>query len=174
LFEEYFEGEQPEHLSENISTKTLMIFKDPNNIKRAATSIAWHPEQSELRVGVTYAMLRFQQMPHDMPRESYIWNLSNPNFPEKTLLAPSPLCTMAFNHKNSEIIVGGSYNGSLSFFDTRSGSSSGVIRPFKTTILEKSHHDPVYDVYWLTLGKAGSECVSCSTDGQLLWWDYKL
>ncbi len=71
-----------------------MIFKDPNQIKRAATKIVWHPEQHELRVGVTYAMLRFQQMPHDMPRESYIWNLNNPNFPEKTLLAPSPLCAL--------------------------------------------------------------------------------
>ena len=112
-------------------------------------------------------------MPHDMPRESYIWNLNNPIFPEKTLLAPSPLCTLAFNHKNSDIVVGGSYNGSLSFFDTRQGNSQGVVRPFKTTILEKSHHDPVYDVYWLTLGKTGSECVSSSTDGRLLWWDMK-
>jgi len=24
-------------------------------------------------------------MPFNMPRESYIWNLNNPNFPEKTL-----------------------------------------------------------------------------------------
>lgn len=123
MFEEYFSGEQAEHLSESITTKTLMIFKDPNNIKRAATSIQWHPEVTEMRVGVTYAMLRFQQMPVDMPRESYIWNLNNPNFPEKTLLAPSPLCTMAFNHKNSDYVVGGSYNGSLSFFDTRTGNS---------------------------------------------------
>ena len=60
LFEEYFAGEQPEHLSESITTKTLMIFKDPNQIKRAATKIAWHPETSEMRVGVSYAMLRFQ------------------------------------------------------------------------------------------------------------------
>lgn len=60
LFEEYFAGEQPENLSENITTKTLMIFKDPNQIKRAATKIAWHPETSEMRIGVTYAMLRFQ------------------------------------------------------------------------------------------------------------------
>jgi len=80
-----------------------MIFKDPNNFKRSATKIAWHPETSEMRVGVTYSMLRFQQMPVDMPRESYIWNLNDPNFPEKTLLPPSPLCTLAFNHKNSDI-----------------------------------------------------------------------
>ncbi len=85
-FEEYFSGEQPEHLSETISTKTVMIFKDPNPVKRAVTKIAWHPESAiDLRVGVAYAMLRFQQMPPRMPLNSYIWNLNNPNFPEKTL-----------------------------------------------------------------------------------------
>jgi dynein intermediate chain 2 len=150
-----------------------MIFKDPNPVKRAVTSIAWHPDtSSDLRVGVTYAMLRFQQMPKDMPRESYIWNLNNPNFPEKTLLAPSPLCSMAFNHKHNDIVVGGSYNGSLSFFDLRVGSSSGVIKPLKTTILEQSHHDPVYDVQWLTHEKSGTKCASSSTDGRIHWWDY--
>ena len=80
---------------------------------------------------------------------------------------------MAFNHKSPEIVVGGSYNGSLSFFDTRMGNSEGVIKPFKTTILEKSHHDPVYNVEWTAIGKTGSEVVSSSTDGRLLWWDYK-
>ena len=116
-------------------------------------------------------MLRFQQMPNDMPKESYIWNLNNPNFPEKTLLPPSPLCCMAFNHKNADIIVGGSYNGSLSFFDTRDGNSAGVIRPVMTTVLEKSHHDPVYDVSWLQTGKAANECVSVASDGRIIWWD---
>jgi dynein intermediate chain 2, axonemal len=37
LFEEYFAGEDPESLSENITTKTMMIFKDPNPMKRSAT-----------------------------------------------------------------------------------------------------------------------------------------
>jgi dynein intermediate chain 2 len=174
LFEEYFEGETPEHLSETISTKTVMIFKDPNPVKRAVTKIAWHPDtSSDLRIGVSYAMLRFQQMPPKMPLYSYIWNLNNPNFPEKTLSPPSALCTMVFNHKNSDIIVGGSYNGTLSFFDLKKGSSSGVFKPTDTTSLEKSHHDPVYDVYWLTVGKTGTECVSTSTDGRVLWWDMK-
>jgi dynein intermediate chain 2, axonemal len=174
LFEEYFHGEQPELSSESISTKTVMIFKDPNPIRRAVTKINWHPEATtDLRIGVSYAMLRFQQMPPKMPLQSYIWNLNNPNHPEKTLAPPSSLCTMVFNHKNSDIIVGGSYNGSLSFFDQRKGSSSGVIKPVETTLLEKSHHDPVYDIYWLTVGKSGTECVSTSTDGRILWWDMK-
>ena len=31
----------------------------------------------------------------------------------------------------------------------------------------------MYDVFWLTVGKSGTECVSTSTDGRLLWWDQK-
>ena len=105
-----------------------------------------------------------------MPLNSYIWHLNNPNFPEKTLSPPSALCTMVFNHKNSDIIVAGSYNGSISVFDQRMGNSAGVIKPGQTTNLESSHHDPVYDVYFV-MSKTGNECVSTSTDGRVLWWD---
>ena len=174
LFEEYFAGEQPDHQAEQISTKTLMLFKDPNPIKRAVTKITWHPDvSSDLRVAVSYAILRFQQMPPKMPLYSYIWNLNNPNYPEKVLAPPSALCTLAFNHKNPDIVVGGSYNGSLSIFDLKKGSSRPVITPVETTLIEKSHHDPVYDIYWLTHGKMGTEFVSTSTDGRILWWDMK-
>jgi dynein intermediate chain 2 len=37
-------------------------------------------------------------------------------------------------------------------------------------VIEKSHHDPVYDVSWIN-SKTGNQCVSASTDGQMLWWD---
>lgn len=55
----------------------------------------------------------------------------------------------------------------------RKGNSAGTIKPFETTLLEKSHHDPVYDIYWLATSKAGTQCVSASTDGRLLWWDLR-
>ena len=42
-------------MSEPITTKTVMIFKDPNAIKRCVSKIAWHPEASELRIGTAYA-----------------------------------------------------------------------------------------------------------------------
>ena len=41
MFEEYFASEKAENMSEEINTKTLMIFKDPNTIKRAVAKIAW-------------------------------------------------------------------------------------------------------------------------------------
>lgn len=175
-FEEYFPGETPDHQSETITTKTLMLFKDPNPIKRAVTKITWHPDTTSLRLAACYSILRFQQMPNHMPLESYIWNFSNPNEPETTLCPPSALCTVAFNHKNSDILVGGSYNGSLSFFDLREGNSDGMCYPNTTTSLENTsstHHDPVYDIFWLTHGKTGDELVSASTDGRILWWDKK-
>ena len=80
---------------------------------------------------------------------------------------------MAFSQKITDILVAGSYNGSLAFFDQKRGGSDGNLKPVETTILEKSHNDPVYDVFWCA-GKTGTECVSVSTDGRILWWDMKM
>jgi len=41
MFEEYFAAEKAENMAEELNTKTLMIFKDPNMIKRTVTKIAW-------------------------------------------------------------------------------------------------------------------------------------
>jgi len=39
-------------------------------------------------------------------------------------------------------------------------------------MLEKSHHDPVYDIHFLQ-SRSASEFVTTSTDGRILFWDYK-
>jgi hypothetical protein len=62
MFEEYFEGEKPEIMSESISTQTIMIFKDPhsqNGITRSVTKINWHPDPTVENVAVAYARLKF-------------------------------------------------------------------------------------------------------------------
>jgi dynein intermediate chain 2 len=63
--------------------------------------------------------------------------------------------------------VGGSYNGLIGFWDLRKGSL-----PVENSVIEKSHKDPVYDVYWIQ-SRTGNECCSVSTDGQVLWWDIR-
>lgn len=55
----------------------------------------------------------------------------------------------------------------VAFWDLRKGSS-----PVESSMLESSHHDPVYDVFWIQ-SRTGNECCSISTDGQLLWWDIR-
>jgi len=70
----------------------------------------------------------------------------NPNTPDAELVPPSPLCCLRFNPKNTDTLVGGSYNGLLTFYDLRKpgGSASKEIAPTSASLIEKSHHDPVY------------------------------
>ena len=103
--------------------------------------------------------------------KSYIWDITNSNKPIVELLPPSPLCCMRYNPKSSDTIVGGSYNGMISYYDLRKPNGpAGKCRPVECSVIEKSHHDPVSDVFWVS-SKTGHQCVSVSTDGQMLWWD---
>lgn len=168
IYEDYFEGTVADHSSEPPSAKGLAVFRDPNEIKRTATSIDWHPE-GPTKIAVSYSILNFQDprfASARMPVQSYIWDIMNPNMPDQELLPASPMCCLRFNPKSSDTLVGGSYNGLVSFFDLR---KSGAV-PYETSVIEKSHHDPVYDIYWVS-SKTGNQCVSVSTDGQMMWWD---
>ena len=167
MFEEYFLGETADHSAENLSAKTLMLFKDPNDIKRGITKIAWHPEGPGNRLAVAYSNLRFQRGPDKTAVQSYIWDVAAPNTAYKTIQGPGSLCTLAFNNKYTDFLVGGCYNGLVAVWDLRDKST-----PMWSTGYEHSHHDPVYDIYWLH-GKSGNEFVSASTDGRLMWWDFR-
>jgi len=59
MFEEYFLGETVDHSTETLSSRTLMLFKDPNDHKRSISKIAWHPEGPGNRLAVAYSVLRF-------------------------------------------------------------------------------------------------------------------
>ena len=175
IYEEYFAGTNDDHSSEPPSAKGLAVFKDPNEIKRTATSINWHPDPSApAKIAVSYSILTFQDPRFTnsrMPHQSYVWDILNPNTPDAELAPPSPLCCLRFNPKNTDSLVGGSYNGLITFYDLRRAGGVGrETLPQGTSVIEKSHHDPVYDVFWIN-SKTGNQCVSVSTDGQMLWWD---
>jgi len=166
LFEHYFHGEEPEHLPENLTMKTVALFKDPSDEKRSVTKISWHPEGPTKLVG-SYSNLRFQRMSEEMPMASFIWDISERNVPLTELRTTSPLICCQYNHKNSDYLVGGSYSGIINFYDLRKGPT-----PLAKSAVEVSHYDPVYDVCWLQ-SKIGTECASVSSDGRLLFWDVR-
>lgn len=176
IYQEYFEGIDADHSSEPPSAKGLAVFRDPNETKRSATSINWHPDPvAQAKIAVSYSILNFQDprfMSSRMPHQSYVWDVHNPNMPDMELLPPSPLCCLRFNPKSTETLVGGSYNGLITFYDLRRGGtgSSKDLTPVSSSVIEKSHHDPVYEIWWIN-SKTGNQCVSVSTDGQILWWD---
>ncbi len=107
-------------------------------------------------------------MPADMPVASYIWDVNSPNQPDMEILPQSPLCCLAYNPRSPDLLVGGCYNGLVSFWDLRKGS-----QVTSESLIEQSHHDPVYDVQWIQ-ARGNNECVSVSTDGSMLWWDIRL
>jgi dynein intermediate chain 2 len=60
---------------------------------------------------------------------------------------------------------GGLYNGLIAVWD---GKKSG--EPVLLSSVERSHSDPVTHFHWLQ-SRTGTECVSTSTDGRVMWWD---
>nr|XP_048302125.1 dynein axonemal intermediate chain 2 isoform X2 [Myodes glareolus] len=160
IYEEYFDDEEGVEVTEEApSAKTINVFRDPQEIKRTATHLSWHPDGNK-KLAVAYSCLNFQRAPVGMSHESYIWDLENPNRPEIALKPSSPLVTLEYNPKDSHVLLGGCYNGQIACWDTRKGS---LVAELST--IEFSHRDPVYGTIWLQ-SKTGTECFSASTDGQ--------
>ncbi len=87
------------------------------------------------------------------------------------LLPPSPLTCLRFNPKSTDSLVGGCYNGLITCFDLRKPNGiAGQFSSLDSSLVEKSHYDPVSDVFWIS-SKTGHQCASVSTDGKLLLWD---
>ncbi|NXG08462.1 DNAI2 protein, partial [Sakesphorus luctuosus] len=166
IYEEYF-GEDEEQEEEEIpSAKTISVLRDPNEVRRMATHLSWHPDACK-ELAVAYCSLDFQDKRSDMSFDSYIWDLGNPYKPELTLLLSSPAVTLEYNPKDWHHVLGGCYNGQIVYWDTRKGGLTVEVTP-----MEFSHRDPVYGVSWLP-SRTGTECFSASTDGQVLWWDIR-
>eukprot|EP00775_Hariotina_reticulata_P002074 gene2074-2393_t len=166
IYEQYFSGFTTDHSTEVPSAKTLTVFKDPAAVPRNVSCISWTPDCGSKAV-VAYAILAFQQQPAGMSLSSYVWDLNNPNVPDTELLAPSQLVCAKFNLKDSNLVGAGQYNGQFSYFDTRKGTG-----PVDSTPMDICHRDPVYDFAWLQ-SKTGSEAMTVSTDGRVLWWDIR-
>lgn len=105
-------------------------------------------------------------MPEKMPVQSYVWDLQNPNVPELVLQGPAPCTNISYNPKSSDMIGGGCYNGLVAIWDVKRHSS----QPALVSPVEKSHSDPVTHLSWLSM-KTGTELITSSTDGRVLWWD---
>lgn len=166
LFEHYFLDEDPEPLVDNFGVKTMALFKDPTDEKRSVTKIGWHPEGPTKLVG-SYSNLNFQRMTDDMPLSSFVWDINDRNGPLTELRTQSPMICCQYNHKNSDLLVAGCYNGIVNWYDLRKGPSA-----VGKSVVETSHYDPVYDIVWLQ-SKSGYECASVSSDGRLLFWDVR-
>lgn len=171
LYEDFYPNDQnAPNFVEDISVRTIAVFKDPTEdsrgIKRNATQVVWSPENDKAQVATAYSLMQFQHPgAGTVKKASYIWDVAYPNNPISELLGPSPIVSLQYNSKSPDMMLTGMYNGLVSIFDVRKGTC-------QSSSVGTSHHDPVYSVCWLH-SKTNSEFVSCSTDGQILWWDMR-
>lgn len=169
LMEEYFSGPQETFSFAPPSCRTVCVLKDPvsggDGARRAATKVSWHPEPGSRRLAVAYSVLQFQQTASNVATQAYIWDISKPNEHEVELTSSSPLTCLVYNPRSPDHLVGGCHNGCIAVWDLRKGTA-----PAQASLMESTHKDPVYDVFWVQ-SRTGNECVSVSTDGQLMWWD---
>ena len=75
IYEEYFSNYTSTKVaSDPPSTKTISVFRDPNEHKRTVTHISWYPDGAA-RLAAAYSVLEFQKSSQDMSLDSYIWEL---------------------------------------------------------------------------------------------------
>ena len=91
IYQNFFTDKVVDHSSEPPSAKTVCVLRDPNEIKRTATQICWHPDGSA-KLAVAYSTMAFQKMPDGAPTHSYIWDVNSPNEPDYTLTPPAVRC----------------------------------------------------------------------------------
>eukprot|EP00922_Rhytidocystis_sp_ex-Travisia-forbesii_P063234 GHVS01094101.1.p1 GENE.GHVS01094101.1~~GHVS01094101.1.p1 ORF type:complete len:352 (+),score=49.32 GHVS01094101.1:1224-2279(+) len=98
-----------------------------------------------------------------------VWSLPMTQRPEYTFTCQSAVCTAMFDKFTPNIIVGGTYTGSLVLWDMRAGR-----KPVQRTPLSsKSHSHPVYSMELVGTQHAHN-LVSVCTDGRLCVWSLSM
>lgn len=120
-------------------------------------------------MAISHCNVNFQEDPNtvDAFKQSYIWEIENPNAPLFTLEPPSSCLCLEYSQKDPTSLVAGLFSGQVAAWDTRSGTA-----PVAASDREVGHRNPVKSVMWIN-SKSGSEFFSGSSDGQVIWWDIR-
>lgn len=116
---------------------TVTMLRDPTPVTRSVNTVDWTADGSKL--ATSFAIMNFQEQPHNMSLDSYIWDVHNPNDPEFTMSPLSQVVCSKFNLKDNNIIGAGLYNGQFSVFDMRKVRAP----PLAATMLSLLHSIPV-------------------------------
>jgi dynein intermediate chain 2 len=152
----------------NSSSATILtVLKDPcTDCNRIINGISFQPSDKK-KLAAAYYIPHTQPMNQNVNTNSYIWDIRNPNSPDMALSPTSPLSCLEYNQKDTTCIVAGSRNGTVFVFDTRRGSNS-----VEYSHVHNSHKDPIHSIQWIQ-SKQFTECVSISSDCQILFWDIR-
>lgn len=96
-----------------------------------------------------------------------IWSKELHRRPEIRLVTVSPVLVALFHPNESNLVIGGCYNGQLVVWDIRSGKYEPVA---KSNLTGKGHKYPVYCMA-MSCSTLSNEVTSISVDGTICQWD---
>eukprot|EP00559_Dactyliosolen_fragilissimus_P009186 CAMPEP_0184872978 /NCGR_PEP_ID=MMETSP0580-20130426/41589_1 /TAXON_ID=1118495 /ORGANISM="Dactyliosolen fragilissimus" /LENGTH=674 /DNA_ID=CAMNT_0027375837 /DNA_START=116 /DNA_END=2136 /DNA_ORIENTATION=+ len=119
-----------------------------------------------------------------------VWNLSMTNRPEHVFATASPVCQSKFHPKESNLVIGGCYDGRIVVWDARAASGGrlpvqmsavdlmgtggsvggGVDVKSKASFAMKDFKSHCFPIVAMDFLKDGSELVTASSDGKINIW----
>lgn len=171
VYEEYFDSGKAklEVDDDSFSAKIKTVFKDICEYPRSVSKVCFSPEEQHL-IAIAYK-LKENESTSLVDRSKLpclIWNTNNPNTPKHALYpnTNTEIITCAFNNKISNILGVGCQIGTILIFDLKTD------KLLIASELKYCHAEPVRDFVWLK-SKHGTDFVTTSTDGKVIWWDIR-
>eukprot|EP00921_Rhytidocystis_pertsovi_P022038 GHVQ01035275.1.p1 GENE.GHVQ01035275.1~~GHVQ01035275.1.p1 ORF type:complete len:411 (-),score=32.80 GHVQ01035275.1:1289-2521(-) len=166
---DYSGGEIDDDTSgESEKLKKLDIYHDDKFCKhRPITTIRTSPKFSELMLA-SYGEPENLSM-NDPEGCVLVWSLPMTKRPEYTFTCQSPVCTAIFDRFTPNLIIGGTYTGSLVLWDTRAGTKPTQ----RTPLSSRSHCHSVYSMEIVGTQHANN-LISVCTDGKLCLWSLSM
>jgi dynein intermediate chain 2 len=166
IYEEYFDESEQQVNEDNFYAKIKSVFKDTEKYKRCVSKVVLSPDEEQSRIAVAYRLHKNQVIEPNYKLPCLVWDINNPNSPINVLTCNSEITTVAFNSKHIHMFGAGCSNGTAVIFDLNTN------KILASTKLDESHSEAICDFIWLK-SKVGTEFVTTSTDGKVLWWDIK-
>jgi dynein intermediate chain 2 len=166
IYEEYFDENEQSVNEDNFYAKIKSVFKDSEKYKRTVAKVVLSLEEDQTKIAVAYRLHKNQIVEPNYKLPCLVWDINNPNTPINILTCNSEITTVAFNSKHTHLLGAGCSNGTAVIFDL---TTNKIIA---STKLDESHSETICDFIWLK-SKTGTEFVTTSTDGRVMWWDIK-
>ncbi|KAI9187874.1 hypothetical protein H9P43_002265 [Blastocladiella emersonii ATCC 22665] len=138
-------------------------FNDHYTKGRTVASIAWNPRFPELYVA-SYTKSTLPTTEAD--GLVLVWNVLMPTRPEFVFTCQSEVLTTRFSEFHPHLVIGGTYSGQIVLWDTRTKSSSPIL---KTPLSAAGHTHPVTSCA-LVGSEHAHQLVTASSDGTLCAW----
>lgn len=163
MYETYFDKLSPQEPVEKCSIRIANVFRD--KFKRPVSCVQWTNGPNP-KIAVAYSTRNHLPIPDkNIPTHCFLWDVTSQTIPANTIIPEYSCWQLACSLVDSEIIVGGLENGTVSVFDIRRGSKC-----VQSSSIYNSHRGPVTSLLYCH-SRSSTEFFTGSPDGQCLWWD---